>query len=46
MTTLIVSDVHLGASFNRVKDLNAFIKLVDFSRLIILGDLFDRPDLR
>ena len=46
MTTLIVSDLHLGASFNRVKDLTAFIKLVDFSRLIILGDLFDRPDLR
>ena len=46
MTTLIVSDVHLGASFDRVKDLTAFIKSVDFSRLIILGDLFDRPDLR
>lgn len=45
MTTLIVSDVHLGSSFNRAKDLTAFIRSVDFGRLIILGDLFDRPDL-
>jgi UDP-2,3-diacylglucosamine pyrophosphatase LpxH len=45
MTTLIVSDVHLGSSYNRVKDLTSFIKSLDFGRLIILGDLFDRPDL-
>lgn len=45
MTTLIISDVHLGSSFNRAKDLTTFIRSVDFGRLIILGDLFDRPDL-
>ena len=45
MTTLIVSDVHLGSSYNRVKDLTSFIKSLDFGRLMILGDLFDRPDL-
>lgn len=45
MTTLIVSDVHLGSSYNRVSDLTSFLKSVDFTRLIILGDLFDRPDL-
>ncbi|MEM7008679.1 MAG: UDP-2,3-diacylglucosamine diphosphatase [Thermodesulfobacteriota bacterium] len=46
MTTLIVSDVHLGSSFNRAKDLTSFIKSVDFGKLIILGDLFDRPDFK
>ncbi len=45
MTTLIVSDIHLGSSFNRAKDLTTFIRSIDFGRLIILGDLFDRPDL-
>jgi len=45
MTTLIVSDVHLGSSYNRVKDLTSFIKSLDFGRLIILGDLFDVPIL-
>lgn len=42
MTTLIVSDVHLGSSFNKAKELSAFLRSVSFSRLIILGDLFDK----
>lgn len=45
MTTLIVSEIYLGSSYNRVKGLTTFIKSVEFGRLIILGDLFDRPDL-
>lgn len=43
MTTLIVSDVHLGSYYNRARELSAFIKSLSFSRLIILGDLFDKP---
>lgn len=46
MTTLIVSDVHLGSSFNKVRELSAFIRSVSFSRLIILGDLFDKPSIK
>ena len=43
MITLIVSDIHLGSYFNRAADLKAFLGSVQFDRLIILGDLLDRP---
>ena len=43
MTTLIVSDVHLGSFYNRATELGAFIRSARFGRLIILGDLFDKP---
>ena len=46
MTTLIVSDVHLGSGFNKVRELSAFIRSVSFRRLIILGDLFDKPSIK
>jgi UDP-2,3-diacylglucosamine pyrophosphatase LpxH len=45
MTTLIVSDVHLGSYYNRARELSAFIKSASFERLIILGDLFDRSSI-
>ena len=44
MNTLIVSDVHLGSFYNRAKELQAFIRSASFGRLIILGDLFDKPN--
>ena len=43
MTTLIVSDVHLGSGYNRAGELASFLTRRSFGRLIILGDLFDRP---
>jgi len=43
MTTLIVSAVHLGSGFNRAGELASLLTRKSFGRLIILGDLFDRP---
>lgn len=43
MTTLIVSDVHLGSGYNRAGELASLLTRRSFGRLIILGDLFDRP---
>ncbi|HVY55551.1 MAG TPA: UDP-2,3-diacylglucosamine diphosphatase [Thermodesulfobacteriota bacterium] len=43
MTTLIVSDVHLGSFYNRARELSAFVRSASFVRLVILGDLFDKP---
>lgn len=43
MTTLIVSDVHLGSGSNRAGELASLLARRSFGRLIILGDLFDRP---
>jgi predicted phosphodiesterase len=45
MTTLIVSDVHLGSFYNRARELSTFIRSASYSRLIILGDLFDKPSI-
>jgi len=45
MTTLIVSDVYLGSFYNRARELAAFIRSAGFGRLIILGDLFDKPSI-
>ena len=45
MNTLIVSDVHLGSFYNRARELTAFIRSASFGRLIILGDLFDKPSI-
>ncbi len=45
MTTLIVSDVHLGSYYNRARELSAFIRAASFGRLIILGDMFDRSSI-
>ncbi len=45
MTTLIVSDVHLGSYYNRASELSAFIRSASYNRLIILGDLFDKPSI-
>lgn len=43
MTTLIVSDVHLGSGYNRAGELASLLGGGNFGRLIILGDLFDKP---
>lgn len=44
--TLIVSDLHLGARNSRTADFLAFLDQVATDRLIVNGDLFDRPNLR
>jgi UDP-2,3-diacylglucosamine pyrophosphatase LpxH len=45
MTTLIVSDLHLGACNSRT-DLIAGLLESDFDRLVLNGDTIDRPDSR
>ncbi len=45
MTTLVVSDLHLGPYYNRAREVSAFIKSASFRRLIILGDLFDKSSV-
>ena len=39
--TLIVSDIHLGFSLSRSKELLDLLRTIQCKRLIILGDLFD-----
>jgi UDP-2,3-diacylglucosamine pyrophosphatase LpxH len=39
--TLIVSDIHLGFSMSRSRELLELLRVVQCKRLIILGDLFD-----
>lgn len=40
MTTLLVSDIHLGSPSSRARALLALLKEETFSRLILLGDIF------
>jgi UDP-2,3-diacylglucosamine pyrophosphatase LpxH len=39
--TLIVSDIHLGFSMSRSKELLELLRVIQCKKLIILGDLFD-----
>jgi len=39
--TLIISDVHLGSEVSRARALEETLKGWEFSRLILLGDIFD-----
>lgn len=41
VSTIIISDVHLGAEVSRPKALLATLKSHSFGRLILLGDIFD-----
>jgi UDP-2,3-diacylglucosamine pyrophosphatase LpxH len=38
--TLLVSDIHLGSMISRVADLQKLLGMIDFKRLILLGDVF------
>jgi len=38
--TMIVSDIHLGSSLSRAKELLTVLKRYRFNRLILLGDIF------
>ncbi len=42
--TLIVSDVHLGSSVSRAKELEETLREWRFKKLILLGDIFDDLD--
>ncbi|MFH1412519.1 MAG: UDP-2,3-diacylglucosamine diphosphatase [bacterium] len=39
--TIIVSDIHLGFRFSRVKEFLEILKSYDFERLILNGDIFE-----
>ncbi len=39
--TLIISDIHLGSRVARPKAVKRILEMFDFSRLILLGDIFD-----
>ncbi len=41
INTIIVSDIHLGSEVSRAKELLNVLKNHSFSRLILLGDIFD-----
>ncbi|MBM2814313.1 MAG: hypothetical protein HW421_1075 [Ignavibacteria bacterium] len=41
MTTLLISDTHLGSDVCRAKELLQILKETNFDRLILLGDIFD-----
>jgi len=43
--TIIVSDIHLGSSLSRAKELTKLLKECSFRRLILLGDIFDDMNL-
>ncbi|MEI6704788.1 MAG: metallophosphoesterase, partial [Deltaproteobacteria bacterium] len=44
--TVIVSDLHLGASNARTEQFLHFLSWMRTDRLILAGDVFDRADLR
>lgn len=39
--TLIISDLHLGSRVSRARDATEFLKNFEFSKLILLGDIFE-----
>lgn len=39
--TLVVSDIHLGSSITRLKELHQVLDRRDYKRLILLGDIFE-----
>lgn len=44
--TVIISDLHLGARNSRTAEVIQFLESLSADRIIVNGDLFDRPDLR
>ena len=39
--TLLVSDIHLGSSITRLKELRSLLDLENYKKLILLGDIFE-----
>jgi UDP-2,3-diacylglucosamine pyrophosphatase LpxH len=42
INTLIISDIHLGSNVSRARELIDLLKQIDFTRLILLGDIVDK----
>ena len=40
-STIVISDVHLGTDFSKIKQLTAFLKTVNCHTLILNGDIID-----
>lgn len=41
VSTVIISDVHLGSEHSKVEELTAFLKSIDCQKLILNGDIID-----
>ena len=41
VSTVILSDVHIGSEHAKVKELTSFLKNVDCDKLILNGDILD-----
>lgn len=44
--TIVISDVHLGSEFSKVKEVTAFLKHTDSDMLILNGDIIDGWQLK
>ena len=40
VSTVIISDVHLGSEHSKVEELTAFLKSIDCQKLILNGDIY------
>lgn len=44
--TVIISDVHIGAPFSKVREVTEFLSSVNCDRLILNGDIIDGWQLK
>lgn len=41
VSTVVISDVHIGSEYSKVEELTAFLKAIDCDKLILNGDIID-----